>query len=105
MIRRPPRSTLFPYTTLFRSHPTPRASRPVFLWRARCPDRLRLPLLRSFPRLERGRVARERVALAGRPPRGGRAAPPAPLGHPPSPPHRGGERQNVADPTPPNSPV
>src|SRR2546430_12688553 len=27
MIRRPPRSTLFPYTTLFRSHP--RAQRPV----------------------------------------------------------------------------
>src|SRR2546430_12735628 len=25
MIRRPPRSTLFPYTTLFRSLPTPRA--------------------------------------------------------------------------------
>src|SRR5947209_17225566 len=24
MIRRPPRSTLFPYTTLFRSHPFPR---------------------------------------------------------------------------------
>src|SRR3712207_7023765 len=24
MIRRPPRSTLFPYTTLFRSHPVPR---------------------------------------------------------------------------------
>src|SRR3712207_8278857 len=24
MIRRPPRSTLFPYTTLFRSRPTPR---------------------------------------------------------------------------------
>src|SRR3712207_7202930 len=24
MIRRPPRSTLFPYTTLFRSHPTAR---------------------------------------------------------------------------------
>src|SRR5256885_13741542 len=24
MIRRPPRSTLFPYTTLFRSHPQPR---------------------------------------------------------------------------------
>src|SRR3712207_7749114 len=23
MIRRPPRSTLFPYTTLFRSHPAP----------------------------------------------------------------------------------
>src|SRR5438132_6013438 len=26
MIRRPPRSTLFPYTTLFRSHPAPRTS-------------------------------------------------------------------------------
>src|SRR3712207_8356088 len=26
MIRLPPRSTLFPYTTLFRSHPTPRAA-------------------------------------------------------------------------------
>src|SRR5258708_25417338 len=29
MIRRPPRSTLFPYTTLFRSHPAPES-------RARC---------------------------------------------------------------------
>src|SRR2546426_9021848 len=31
MIRRPPRSTLFPYTTLFRSHavPAPRSSVPV----------------------------------------------------------------------------
>src|SRR5438128_6671696 len=27
MIRRPPRSTLFPYTTLFRSAPPPRPSR------------------------------------------------------------------------------
>src|SRR2546427_12389798 len=27
MIRRPPRSTLFPYTTLFRSHDTQRAER------------------------------------------------------------------------------
>src|SRR3989442_6125071 len=26
MIRRPPRSTLFPYTTLFRSHPDPRVA-------------------------------------------------------------------------------
>src|SRR2546426_7495520 len=26
MIRRPPRSTLFPYTTLFRSHPTSASS-------------------------------------------------------------------------------
>src|SRR5258706_5951504 len=35
MIRRPPRSTLFPYTTLFRS---PRASSPAALWR---PPRIR----------------------------------------------------------------
>src|SRR5574340_1547503 len=28
MIRRPPRSTLFPYTTLFRSTPRPRAAAP-----------------------------------------------------------------------------
>src|SRR5688572_31251586 len=27
MIRRPPRSTLFPYTTLFRSHGVPRSSK------------------------------------------------------------------------------
>src|SRR5215208_3987325 len=29
MIRRPPRSTLFPYTTLFRSRPTPTAAAPT----------------------------------------------------------------------------
>src|SRR5438046_9861428 len=29
MIRRPPRSTLFPYTTLFRSGERPRAGRPL----------------------------------------------------------------------------
>src|SRR5258708_29837065 len=29
MIRRPPRSTLFPYTTLFRSHPPQRAPPPL----------------------------------------------------------------------------
>src|SRR5258708_13780333 len=28
MIRRPPRSTLFPYTTLFRSRTSPRSARP-----------------------------------------------------------------------------
>src|SRR3712207_8581902 len=41
MMRRPPRSTLFPYTTLFRSRTTPPASRnsrrkrvwTVFIWR------------------------------------------------------------------------
>src|SRR5688572_31745945 len=30
MIRRPPRSTLFPYTTLFRSHPATRRGGPGF---------------------------------------------------------------------------
>src|SRR3712207_7302215 len=29
MIRRPPRSTLFPYTTLFRSDPPPRGAEPL----------------------------------------------------------------------------
>src|SRR6185312_17526633 len=39
MIRRPPRSTLFPYTTLFRSRPPPRSVR----GRGRSPARLRRP--------------------------------------------------------------
>src|SRR5258708_11936887 len=30
MIRRPPRSTLFPYTTLFRSYPMPQLQLPIF---------------------------------------------------------------------------
>src|SRR2546422_3121038 len=39
MIRRPPRSTLFPYTTLFRSRQSPRApdGRAPSLPRGRCP--------------------------------------------------------------------
>src|SRR2546422_6791144 len=38
MIRRPPRSTLFPYTTLFRSHrPARRAALGGAACRARCP--------------------------------------------------------------------
>src|SRR3712207_7051493 len=53
MIRRPPRSTLFPYTTLFRSLP---------LWRRRPmpPSRLprRLPRLLSLRRPVRGRSDR-----------------------------------------------
>src|SRR5258708_17306912 len=36
MIRRPPRSTLFPYTTLFRSSPCPIRSR--LAWLLRCSD-------------------------------------------------------------------
>src|SRR2546428_3148014 len=35
MIRRPPRSTLFPYTTLFRSHPTGHARR-RYAWTPVC---------------------------------------------------------------------
>src|SRR5260370_15019984 len=35
MIRRPPRSTLFPYTTLFRSPPC-RRSAPPGCWKRRC---------------------------------------------------------------------
>src|SRR5258705_7728695 len=45
MIRRPPRSTLFPYTTLFRSHGTFRELQPDH--RGRHNDRLR-----DFSRLE-----------------------------------------------------
>src|SRR3712207_8156574 len=49
MIRRPPRSTLFPYTTLFRSHPR---------WRARAHERQgnavrRVPRLHHRPRQRR----------------------------------------------------
>src|SRR6478735_11408947 len=42
MIRRPPRSTLFPYTTLFRAPAWPRSARPGrrrCAWRARRGDR------------------------------------------------------------------
>src|SRR3712207_7735429 len=51
MIRRPPRSTLFPYTTLFRSQPVRARLLPVRLRhgqgdRARCPIADRRPLPR-----------------------------------------------------------
>src|SRR5260370_4875827 len=36
MIRRPPRSTLFPYTTLFRSPPPLRRTRPSSAWGPSC---------------------------------------------------------------------
>src|SRR2546422_3890851 len=42
MIRRPPRSTLFPYTTLFRSHPPP----PPRGWRLN-PQRVEYPSSRT----------------------------------------------------------
>src|SRR3712207_8842229 len=41
MIRRPPRSTLFPYTTLFRSARAPEPPRPHGRGRVRPPHRLR----------------------------------------------------------------
>src|SRR3989442_9439038 len=40
MIRRPPRSTLFPYTTLFRS-PVGRAAQEAHAWRSRSGEGLR----------------------------------------------------------------
>src|SRR3712207_8897044 len=49
MIRRPPRSTLFPYTTLFRSIPITRAS-------ASAAEAGRLKLIRSTGRGKRRRV-------------------------------------------------
>src|SRR2546430_16641805 len=46
MIRRPPRSTLFPYTTLFRSSPPLVPELPCFVACASSPDRrIRSPLL------------------------------------------------------------
>src|SRR5438270_9562659 len=46
MIRRPPRSTLFPYTTLFRSSPAPCARRVAVIARW-CPRSFRVRLQRS----------------------------------------------------------
>src|SRR2546427_8177936 len=56
MIRRPPRSTLFPYTTLFRSAraEAPRGGR----LRARV-GRHRLAAIRPLHRLDRGQAARD----------------------------------------------
>src|SRR2546422_1599340 len=45
MIRRPPRSTLFPYTTLFRSHPAESCDQPLRV--AACSRRRQGPVL--FP--------------------------------------------------------
>src|SRR2546430_12649414 len=49
MIRRPPRSTLFPYTTLFRSRRTARVPRRL---RARSRRELPAPALHREPRLD-----------------------------------------------------
>src|SRR2546430_11604403 len=65
MIRRPPRSTLFPYTTLFRSHPTARGRRKGCADRARgatpCP-----PAARSHtPRRPVRRLCQARLRQRG----------------------------------------
>src|SRR2546429_5067629 len=62
MIRRPPRSTLFPYTTLFRSRRTiaRRAADQGFLLRlpaTRCAEHRRPPGARALPGARRGRAA------------------------------------------------
>src|SRR2546425_7789039 len=62
MIRRPPRSTLFPYTTLFRSHARPRAG--AHHGAAR---RSAAPPPGDHPRAERGGGARGRARLADDP--------------------------------------
>src|SRR5258707_5646201 len=59
MIRRPPRSTLFPYTTLFRSGHAARAHLRRGLRRADCPPHRRSRLDRRR-RDERGRICRPR---------------------------------------------
>src|SRR3989442_8980086 len=56
MIRRPPRSTLFPYTTLFRSQPL---LRPRDADAARAPESRGLSRLRFELLVEHGAVARE----------------------------------------------
>src|SRR5438477_12348749 len=50
MIRRPPRSTLFPYTTLFRSSGVIAAVRGVFRGEAVCPPQLCSALFRFVDR-------------------------------------------------------
>src|SRR5258708_18016680 len=64
MIRRPPRSTLFPYTTLFRS----RAARQRRLRRVLVPPAHRRALRRGgpYPPLRRGLVSR-RLSAGGQP--------------------------------------
>src|SRR5947208_11313307 len=57
MIRRPPRSTLFPYTTLFRSAVALIERARVAIVRARCPGRAH--------DVSRARIARPRAGLGG----------------------------------------
>src|SRR2546421_9604199 len=68
MIRRPPRSTLFPYTTLFRSHPEyPRHPPCPSAGRARAPPAgvPRLPALPGAPRPPGARHRHSPAAFRG----------------------------------------
>src|SRR5258706_9146328 len=73
MIRRPPRSTLFPYTTLFRSHG------PFLPRRARSRPRIYPPCAGEYPlgqailHLDRRRRFPRRLRSPGRPPHRGHA--------------------------------
>src|SRR5215813_5161513 len=58
MIRRPPRSTLFPYTTLFRSPPGRRGERRAWIRPLRHPDHPVGHRRRHAGRLQRGRPGR-----------------------------------------------
>src|SRR3712207_7574915 len=69
MIRRPPRSTLFPYTTLFRSIEAKRRD-----------DRLRWAAVAQQGQHHRHLVGRAPQPVKGRP-GGGREGPPAPSAH------------------------
>src|SRR5258707_7318440 len=53
MIRRPPRSTLFPYTTLFRSLPEIEAATPIVVLEPSCAAVFRDELTNLFPKDER----------------------------------------------------
>src|SRR3712207_7608709 len=75
MIRRPPRSTLFPYTTLFRSHvdPAPRHAAPVAVVEARLHgvldevvERGRLDVVASLGVLDVGRSEEHTSELQSR---------------------------------------
>src|SRR5256885_6614419 len=65
MIRRPPRSTLFPYTTLFRSHSEPRARRPPARGTGRGdPPRRAVARVRRPAELQRLRLERREDVVA-----------------------------------------
>src|SRR3712207_8470474 len=68
MIRRPPRSTLFPYTTLFRSK-NPRALPSLVPPRSRCPPPPRRPLPINFTGGCRSRTRSETITIPWRGPR------------------------------------